>query len=80
MVLVQLAEELSAVDVEAGFQLGVGKARRFLAPQEAYDPLVERVGDREGVRLVVFGPGARLVTSSVRPVSPSASSRARAWR
>lgn len=80
VVLVELAEELPAVYIEAALQLGVGEPCRRLAGQEAYDSLVERVGGREGVRPVVLGSSARLFTSSLRPASPCASKRARASR
>ena len=80
VVLVKLAEELPAVYIEASLKLGVGEPCCLFPGEEAYDSLVERVGGREGARLVVFGRDAKLPTSSVRPVSPSASRRARASR
>ena len=80
VVLVQLAQEPPAVYVEAGLQLAVGEPCRLFPGEEAYDSVVELVGGRERVRLVVVGRGARLFTSSLRPVSPSFSRRARASR
>jgi hypothetical protein len=80
VVLVELAQEFPAVYIEAGFQLAVGESCCLFTREEAYDPLVELVGGRERVRFVVVGRGVRLLTSSLRPVSPSFSRRARASR
>ncbi|MDA8286707.1 MAG: hypothetical protein M0Z42_26190 [Actinomycetota bacterium] len=82
MVLIELAEQSPAVYVEASLQLGVGESRRLVAAEEAYDSLVERVGDREGVRRLVLSSlqlrRCLLATSCFIPSSASASSFARA--
>jgi len=56
VILVELADELAAVDVEARLQLGVSELCRLVSGQKADDTLVERIGGREGARR--FIPGA----------------------
>jgi hypothetical protein len=82
VILIELAEELSAVYAETGLELGVGERRRFVASEEAHNSLIERVGGREGApRLVLFSLQLRrclLAISCFSPLSAAASSFSRA--
>ena len=80
LVLVELAQEFPAVEVQAGLELLVGERGGLVSVEEAYDSLVELVGGRKGAQLVALGRAARAFASSLRPASPSASREARASR